>query len=122
MSNRYNVALAVDKEIITDKLREWLKDCDSVFDHETYYVFEWDSVKWTTFYPDVKGIEDFVNANCERSGLVVADGEFENLGSPSDYDLYQVVRIEKPENGKELNKENFFQANSIKLIENIDKE
>jgi hypothetical protein len=123
MGYRSVVTLGVMKEEyhehINGKVKEALKDCDSLTESEDAYYFRWDSVKWYEDYEDVKAIANFMDKlDEEKYGFLrlgEEDEDVERMGSPSELCIYLMRDIEVDRPMTKI-KEDFFASNAEKFI------
>lgn len=125
MGYRSEVVIGVKEdalsEVMDEKLKEALRDCDSIHKKEDKIYFKWEWVKWYSDYDDVKVVMDMLN-NLKHDDygflrLGEEHNDTEESGEAYSFGIGLKREIDYPSSDDLLiAHERFFAPNSVKFI------
>jgi hypothetical protein len=100
MSSRSDVIIAISKKVeIPSNVEDAISDADSIYETDEAKYWYWESVKWHSFDPSVKLVEDFLRQieNYELYGFIEI-GEYGIIteGNPYNFGIGYTQQITKP--------------------------
>ena len=111
MGYRSNVFLRIAEPLVEvvqaaakldPKLEEILKDGHNDFANPTGTDFYWESIKWYDSYPEVRAVEGMLDDLDEDDfgfiRLGEEQGDVEEKGYPSEYDMYISTTVDRSRN------------------------